>query len=632
MKGTALGVAAGLTLCLAFLQAQTPSAAPQTFRTGVDVVQLDVSVLDKDHHPVRGLTADDFTVLDAGTPQKIVAFKAVDIPPRQQVTAAWLHDVAPDVVNNHIDAERVVIVVLDDYHVGAPSALYTLKTGRAVIDQLGPADLAAVVYTFNQTKGQEFTRDHARLLASVDRFTPSGFAPAVGGMAFGAAIPTTACYHGECVTATLRNVAESLRGWPGVRKSLVLVSPQPIFNLGPQNIEQDNFEGNINGIDSFPDLKATFDAMQRANVNVYQFDPRGVLPGGIDPNFGMFSDHTGGRAFSNTNTPWARVPDMFEENSSYYVLGFQAATTTNDAYRSIKVKVARPGVEVRNRSGYVPPGAAVKKDKATNKPPALAVDKAMGGALPQGDLAMSLNVAPFSAVGKGGAAVAITAGLDLPADLPTDTVELAARALNVGSNDSRSHGVATVRLTLTHHPGATGTVHYDVPTRLDLAPGRYEIRVAVNSPATALTGSAYAPVTIPRFDKDSLTLSGIILGRLPVAAPRGKDPLDGLVPLPPTTIRTFATSDRVAVFFRMYQGGKNAVSPVRLTARLVDAEDRAVFEQSGTLETAAFVSRVASQTLTVPLARLPEGEYLLTIEAVGGNTTVRRDVRLRIKP
>ena len=61
--------------------AQTPQRQPApTFRAGIDVVQLDVSVLDKNRRPIKGLTAADFTVLENGKPQPIVAFDEVDIP------------------------------------------------------------------------------------------------------------------------------------------------------------------------------------------------------------------------------------------------------------------------------------------------------------------------------------------------------------------------------------------------------------------------------------------------------------------------------------------------------------------------------------------------------------------------
>ncbi len=45
-----------------------------TFQTGVELVQLDVSVLDEKRQPVRGLGVADFTVLENGVPRPIRAF------------------------------------------------------------------------------------------------------------------------------------------------------------------------------------------------------------------------------------------------------------------------------------------------------------------------------------------------------------------------------------------------------------------------------------------------------------------------------------------------------------------------------------------------------------------------------
>jgi hypothetical protein len=50
------------------LRAQSPTQSAPTFRAGIDLVQLDVSVMDRDRQPVRGLTARDFQVLEDGRP------------------------------------------------------------------------------------------------------------------------------------------------------------------------------------------------------------------------------------------------------------------------------------------------------------------------------------------------------------------------------------------------------------------------------------------------------------------------------------------------------------------------------------------------------------------------------------
>jgi hypothetical protein len=103
-----------------------------------------------------------------------------------------MREVAPDVVTNRFDAQRVVVILLDDFGVPFnPSAVqFSKNIARAVIDQLGPADLAAVAYTFTRNKGQEFTTDRARLLAAVGRFSSSGSSEAPGRFSASAPSPS----------------------------------------------------------------------------------------------------------------------------------------------------------------------------------------------------------------------------------------------------------------------------------------------------------------------------------------------------------------------------------------------------------------------------------------------------------
>ena len=65
---TSFALFTALLLC-ASIQAQSPQAPP-TFRGGVDLRQLDVTVQDKNRQPVRGLTAADFRIEEEGQPRR----------------------------------------------------------------------------------------------------------------------------------------------------------------------------------------------------------------------------------------------------------------------------------------------------------------------------------------------------------------------------------------------------------------------------------------------------------------------------------------------------------------------------------------------------------------------------------
>src|SRR5262245_45105805 len=112
----ASSVVAG-TVLLTAARAPEPQQPAPTFRSGIDVVHLDVSVLDRDGRPVRGLTPADFTIEERGVRQPIVAFEEVNVPDAAAVPAPWMRDVASDVATNDPTVRRVVVIVMDDAHI-----------------------------------------------------------------------------------------------------------------------------------------------------------------------------------------------------------------------------------------------------------------------------------------------------------------------------------------------------------------------------------------------------------------------------------------------------------------------------------------------------------------------------------
>ena len=91
----ALSVVAALC-AVGLLASAQDSQSIQRFLARTDVVLLDVSVLDRSRHPVRDLTAADFTILEDGKPHTVEYFQQVELPAAPSGSAAWMRDVAPD--------------------------------------------------------------------------------------------------------------------------------------------------------------------------------------------------------------------------------------------------------------------------------------------------------------------------------------------------------------------------------------------------------------------------------------------------------------------------------------------------------------------------------------------------------
>ncbi len=625
-SGTRVAIVTWLVLvfvALALLVAQQP---PPTFRAGVEAVVLDVSVLDKDRRPVRGLTAADFTILEDGKPQDIRTFKAIDLEDVvETLPAAWVREVAPDIRrNDEFRGHRVVVIVLDDASMKqASDVLLARRLGRTIVDQLPPDDVAAVVYTLKKDAGQVFTKDRAKLRAAVERFNGSG---------------------GESYTMkratvdTLQRVAEWMAELPEGRKALFFVSdglPLDVEAASEPKLPQDGDVGDLNR-SLYLVLSAAIEAAQRANVSVYTADPGGLRVGATTKQHDFLktlSNNTAGFAVVDTNDPAPGIAQVYRENSSYYLLGYQPTNNrTQGRVRKVEVRVDRPGVTVRTRSGYVEPRGDKPARKPASRPQPSPVATALVGVIPVSDIALQVTAAPFARPGSKQAdvAVAVDAAEAFPAGstATADEVDVLVHAYDM---QARLRASDRVKVKVAFRPGMGNNVRYGVLSRLTLAPGRYQLRLAVRSSALGKSGSVYYDLDVPDFSKPALSLSGIALDVTPpvLSAPRGK--LAAVLPTVPTAQREFPAGEQVGAFLRIYQGGKGPLAPVVVTARIVDGRDADVFSKTETLGQDRFgPTRAADYRLTLPVASLARGPYLLSITATGGTLTVKREVRFTL--
>jgi VWFA-related protein len=315
--------AGGLTVLFTLsVTAQQPQTGqkPPVFRSTVDLVHLDVSVLDKDRRPVRGLTDKDFTVSEDDKPQDIVAFTAVDIPENPPKPAIWSGRAPVEVQSNEGSSDpegRLFVLLLDDALI--PPDPEALKNAREVakhfIDRVTPADRVAIVFS-QAGHNQNFTNDRARLFASIESMK-AGSALHLGGWET-AADPNPFVERGvaarddpapkgpiadpdmifrQASMQTLRWVAETLISAPQRRKALLFISPGIAIDVAasaaPVSTVALNGD-NVTLVDGDPrakssrmslvdsnrqlaqDLPELFLRMQRANVTVYPVDPCGA--------------------------------------------------------------------------------------------------------------------------------------------------------------------------------------------------------------------------------------------------------------------------------------------------------------------------------------------------------------------
>lgn len=645
----------------AMLFAQQPPAADQTpvFTAGTEIVQVDVSVLDRRRQPITDLTIDDFTILENGQPRPVVSFSAVTLPPADAPLPTRPDtDVASNAIGNQ--EGRLVVIMLDRSIAPGWPWSSAKRVATETVEQLGPHDLGAVV-TWNSAT-QNLTGDRARLLQTIAGADPSAvISPEtqaienrvheVGGQQMFNRLGDGRCMCGTCALDSIRTVADTVADVPSRRKLLLFVGS----DLMLQDASTDNATENC-GFELKRSREAMFDALRRSNLTVHSFDPVGLetwqsrTDGFAATRLAALSrqdtlrvlpDFTGGRAVVNTNGPEALVHRVFTESQSYYLLGFEPASSTSEEQRrarSIEVKVARSGARVHARQQYLAHGAGSTAVDDDSREAALA--RALHGLLPSAPVPMDLHVAAFAAAGSSRAVVTISADVAaLAPELTADTTGTTTAPLELvaGAYDHRGRPVASSRQRMElSWPRVTGARRSRVEalSALELEPGVYEIRVAAVGPDPSRAASVFTNLTVPAYATEPLSLSNIVVGAGDGANAVPRDFLSGALPVVPTAQRALARDHDTTAFVQIYQGTMRRQAPQEVTTRvrIIDADERVVREQSVVFDAREFRSnRTANARLTLPVRNLAPGSYLLDLQATSHSARAERRVRFEVR-
>jgi VWFA-related protein len=390
-------IAIFISLCLA-LPAQTPQADP-IFKSNVNLVVVDVTVLDKNGKEVSGLKKGDFVVLEDGKPQALSVFQyqklaSVDVanpepvpPPtiardqdkaknagrQQQITAT------PGKIQYQ---DRRLLVMLFDFSDMAVQE--QIRTRDAALDflhkKMSPSDLVAIMTNTSQLNVvQDFTADKDALEQTIKKFqigVGSDLAVDGGngdstsgdddGSAFQADETEFNIFNTDRKLASLESAAKMLAALP--EKKAMLYFSSGISKQGVENQSQ---------------LRSTINTANRSNVSFYPIDARGLnaLPPGGDASHpaarsnSMFTgsavasqrakfedtqetvvslaSDTGGKAFLDDNDISMGIANAQNDVKSYYILGYNSTNEKEDGkFRRVSVKLVNKDLQASAKLNY----------------------------------------------------------------------------------------------------------------------------------------------------------------------------------------------------------------------------------------------------------------------------------------
>jgi len=146
--------------------------------------------------------------------------------------------------------------------------------------------------------------------------------------------------------------------------------------------------------------------------------------------------------------------------------------------------------------------------------------------------------------------------------------------------------------------------------RLEVPPGRYQIRVAANQPGSA-TGSVVHDIDVPDFGV-TLGISGVILTSRTAAAAATVIPdadLRTALPAPPGAIRTFTTDDVVTALAEVYDNRQTPgelITRVAITTPAGDVVRRVTAMKESDSDT--------RYTASIPMEGIAPGKYVLVMD------------------
>jgi VWFA-related protein len=646
----------------------TPPSAPgaseqPVFRAGINFVRVDAIVTDRQGNPIPDLQQTDFEISEDGKPQSIEQFRFVRVdgtaPPETQGRIRTRADEERAAAN---DDARIFVFFLDDYHVRLGNSMAARKPLiEFVQNSLGPNDLVAVMYPLSPLDAVTLTRDHQSIIRTLERFEGRKFN-------YEPRFPQEQRYQlypAEVVERIRRQVSlsaiEGLSVKLGAlregRKAVIVVSegysailpPQlrdPVAAMpglgnpnrrnpmaGENNVNEDRAEF-AGQLDVQQEMQDVFNAANRSNTALYTVDPRGLATGEFDINenvglqrsnaslrqtqdtLRVLAAETDGRAFVNRNDFGQAMKQIVADSSAYYLIGYNSSQAPQDGkFHEIRVRVKRPGADVRARKGY---WALTAEDaaRATSAPkpgPPPAVNRALSN-LAEPSRGRVVRTWVGTSRGENGKTRVTFVWEPIPPQPGVRRDNATSVSLTAASPD----GETFFRGEVAEAPAAVGGVPRQAS--FDVPPGRLQLRMGINGANGPLDMDDHE-VMVPdltatevRFATPQLFIARTARDFQMIRKGEG---------VAPTASREFRRTERLVAKVDSYAAGDSAVT---VTARLLNRQGAKLVDVP--------VTSAAGQPhlIDLPLSAFAPGEYLLEVSgAVAGQEPATELIAFRVE-
>ena len=331
--------------------------------------------------------------------------------------------------------------------------------------------------------------------------------------------------------------------------------------------------------------------------------------------------NTDGRAIVNRNDLTMGMKQIVRDNSAYYLLGYNSTFTATDGkFHEIKVKVNRPGMQVRARKGYW----AFTADDAARAlaPPKADAPKAVDTAIAAITTPSRSRVVRTWIGSERGAdgKTKITFVWEPVPRAPGDPVRPESTPARVSITAVAPDGSPYYRGKIPEGSSAT-PAPAGSKISFDVKPGKMQLRVSVESAGADVLDSEVREIAVPDLTAPQIAIGtpAVYRGRTVPEYQRLKADAQAM----PTAAREFSRTERVFIRVPAYAPGTSAPT---VTAKLLNRTGQSM----GDLTVSPSAGRPDSKDIELSLAPMPPGEYVVEITATGEGEPVKELVGFRL--